>query len=143
MVQMKSLIPVLFIVFSSCQLIYAQDKAAKVPRAPESINGSYTLRYSNVSDSLDVLLLPDGRVKFELLALLIVSSETRNGEVQGIATLKGHTALYEEGQCKVEIRFAGHRAIVSVINDDACGFGAYVTANGTYTKRRRRPKFDF
>lgn len=110
----------------------------------QTFTGHYVCKYLNVIDTLNVLLLPKGQVKFDLIALLKAGQETRNGEVQGVATLKGNTAIYSEGGCKVAIKFTDKKAEVKVENADDCGFGAFVTADGSYLKTNgSTPKFDF
>jgi hypothetical protein len=110
----------------------------------QTVTGHYVCKYLNVTDTLNVLLLPKGQVKFDLIALLKAGDEMRNGEVQGIAALKGNSAVYNQDSCKVTIKFAGNKAEVKVENAEACGFGAFVTADGSYLKANgRTPKFDF
>jgi hypothetical protein len=48
------------------------------------------------------------------------------------------------GHCRITVRFAGARAIVTQAgSDQACGFGAFVDVSGTYVRLdKRRPAFD-
>ena len=48
------------------------------------------------------------------------------------------------GHCRITVRFAGARAIVTQEgSDQACGFGAFVDVSGTYMRiDKRRPPFD-
>jgi len=48
------------------------------------------------------------------------------------------------GHCRITVRFAGARAIVTQEgSDQACGFGAFVDVSGTYVRiDKRRPPFD-
>jgi hypothetical protein len=113
------------------------------------ITGHYSARSRSAENSLDVQLLPDGKVKIYLYASWIGSVATGNvntGEIRAILPLSnGRTALYESGQCRITIRFAANKVIVrqsAPVGD--CGFGLNVSADGTYKKRnRRRPRFDF
>ncbi|HEY0003797.1 MAG TPA: hypothetical protein VGB17_03215 [Pyrinomonadaceae bacterium] len=122
----------------------AQAQQSKSSSTPAPVTGHYSYRRLNISNSLDVLLLPGGKIKFQLIALLLVGQGARNGEVRGIVTLENGRAVYDEGGCRVRLKFTRNKVYVSAANEDACGFGAYVTANGTYLKRNsRRPRFDF
>lgn len=109
------------------------------------LTGTYVNRYSNVSNRLEIQQLPDGQVKFQLTAILTGTDSPRNGEVSGIAPLKGNIALFDDGEgCRVRIDFADSNAKVGVPDCDACGFGAFVTADGEYKKiSAKKPKFDF
>lgn len=109
----------------------------------DTVTGRYELRYLNVRASLNVQLLPDNRIRFSLLALLnTAGGETRNGEVEGTVELKGNTAVYQSGQCRISMKFVNNRVVVSESNVDDCGFGAFVTAKGTYVRKSRKPRFD-
>jgi hypothetical protein len=136
----------LLLTLSASVSAHAQEarQQAQTQTAAVNVTGYYTYRQSNVSNSLAVLRLPDGKIKFQLIALLLVGQGARNGEVRGIASLENSTAVYDENGCQVTMKFSRTSAAVSVSNEDACGFGAYVTANGVYAKRNsRKPKFDF
>lgn len=65
------------------------------------------------------------------------------GEGGGIATIEGDTAIFrpegaEEG-CKITMKFTGGKLIVT--QEGICGFGNRVTADGTYKKTSKKPKF--
>lgn len=122
----------------------AKAQPSKIKASASSYTGNYTLRYSNVNNSLQVLQLPDGKIKFDLLALLMTGDSPRNGEVRGTVAVKNGLAVYDVDGCKVKFRFEKNKVNIAVDNVDACAFGAYVTADGTYTKRDGKPpKFDF
>lgn len=112
-------------------------------RARDQFTGRYELRYLNVRGSLNVQLRPNNRIKFSLVALLkTAGGETRNGEVEGTVELKGDTAVYKSGECRITMKFINNRVMVSESNVDDCGFGAFVTAKGTYIRKSRKPSFD-
>jgi hypothetical protein len=124
----------------------AASAAPSKRHAPSAnVTGHYVNRYSNVSDSLDVLRLKGNKIKFRLVALLLGTDSPRNGEVHGITTLNNNIAVYDSGDgCRVKMIFSQDRVSVSVDDGDACGFGAYVTADGKYKKSNSSvPKFDF
>ncbi len=115
---------------------------------PRNVTGQYRLRKDQSSNRLDVRQLADGKVKFQLVALWISPNHPdniHNGEVRGIATLRNGLAVYEDGNCRVTMKFTSNR--VTIITDDVvddCGFGANVIASGVYRKiAGRKPKFDF
>jgi hypothetical protein len=143
----RGLILLLVLLFNSSSAVYAGDaKSSKGAKnaVVSNYTGYYTLRYSNVNNSLQVLQLPDGKIKFDLLALLMTGDSPRNGEVRGIVTIKDGVAVYDVDGCKVNFKFEGNKVSVKVNDVDACAFGVYVTADGTYTKRdSKAPKFDF
>ncbi|WP_157776219.1 hypothetical protein [Gloeomargarita lithophora] len=112
------------------------------PNQPrDMISGRYTLKYQNVHNELNVLLLPNQQVKIDLLALLKTGSDLRNGVVQAQLPLKKNSLLYQEGACKLAFKFTNKAVVVTETNVEECGFGAFVTAQGTYVKRSNIPKF--
>ena len=144
---MKRTIFILLLLLSASQFIYAQGGKPKAKSAPDNVTGHYTLRNSSAENTLDALLLPDGKVKVYLYASWIgsVPGAVNNGEIKTTLGLKNRVAVYESGQCKITIRFAGNRAIVKQTGSSiVCDFGLNVSADGTYSKRNsRKPKFDF
>lgn len=109
-----------------------------------SITGMYSLKYSNVSNRLDVLQLSKNKIKFYLTAVLKGTNSPRNGEISGEATLKSNVATYDEDGCKCTLVFTKNKVHMTVPDGDACGFGAFVTADGDYRKySERAPIFDF
>jgi hypothetical protein len=69
------------------------------------------------------------------------------GTAEGEATLAGDSAEFRpEGtqDCVITLKFAGRRLVVRQRGTDSeCGFGANVSAAGTYLKRSSRPpKFE-
>ena len=101
----------------------------------------------NGAQPVDVEQLANGRIKFYLLALWVSHynpDNIHNGELQATAILKGNTAIYEDENCQITMKF--HRNSVTVTQSEAgdCDFGANVTASGTYSKiNSKKPKFDF
>lgn len=137
---MKRTALLLFVSLLACCLVQAR---AERGRTRDNITGQYTLRYSNVRGSLNVQLLPNDKIKFSLTALLTTrGGETRNGVVEATVALNDNTAVYEEGQCRISMKFLNNTVEVKESNVDDCGFGAFVTAQGTYTRKSRKPKFD-
>ena len=113
-----------------------------------TLTGYYHNHHAVNQNSLEVLQLPGGKIKFHLLALWVSPYNRQNlhiGELRGIVALEDNTAVYASERCKVTMKFL--RAKVVVTQSGAagdCDFGANVSATGTYRKLDgRRPKFDF
>lgn len=146
---MKKYIYALPVLLMICWQGYAQDGRSKTRTAlPPSVTGHYGVRNPSMENSLDVLLLPGGKVKIYLYASWIGSAETGNvnvGEIKSVVPFRNGRAVYESGQCRIYFRFVRSRAIVKQTERGGdCGFGLNVTATGTYRKRNgRTPKFDF
>ena len=140
---MKRIALLLSVSLLSCGLVYPQAERLKAGRTRDDVTGRYVLRYSNVRGSLNVQLLPNNRIKFSLVALLETGGgATRNGVVEATVALKDNTAIYQDGECKISMKFLSHSVLVKESNVDDCGFGAFVTAQGTYIRRSRKPRFD-
>jgi hypothetical protein len=145
---MKKYIYALAVLLMICWQGYAQDGRSKSRTAGAGVTGHYSVRNPSMENSLDVLLLPGGKVKIYLYASWIGSVETGNvnvGEIKTVVPFRNGTAVYESGQCRIQIRFVRSRAIVTQTERGGdCGFGLNVSATGTYRKRNgRTPKFDF
>jgi len=146
---MRNHIFILLTLLLTCQLVVpARHRETRNKRGASRITGHYSVRDSSRENSLEVLLLPGGKVKIHLYASWIGSAAAGNvntGEIKAILPLRNGTALYESGQCRISIRFVGNKAIVrQTETNGACGFGLNVSAEGTYRRRNaRRPEFDF
>ena len=67
------------------------------------------------------------------------------GEGHGVASIEGATALFKpdgaEDECIITLKFS--RGKLTVTQTGVCGFGAGVTAEGTYQKiSSHKPRFD-
>jgi hypothetical protein len=92
--------------------------------------------------------LPGGRIKFQLVALWVSHNNPENihnGELSGVVALENGLAIYESGTCKITMKFTSNRVAITESDENGdCGFGANVTAAGSYRKiDSKRPKFDF
>jgi hypothetical protein len=126
----------------ACPAGYPQAGRPSGARAGDDVTGRYVLRHSNVRGRLDARLLPGKKVRFSLTALLeTAGGSTRNGVARGTVPLEGDTAVYRDGACRISMRFLD-AGVVEESNVEDCGFGAYVTARGTYVRRSRNPRFD-
>jgi len=114
---------------------------------PKSITGHYRLTNDEFRNRLDLQQLAGGKVKFHLLALWVSYNNPdniHNGELEGIVALENGVALYDQDECTLKFEFFPNRVRVTQLNDEGCGFGANVTAAGTYRKLdSKKPKFDY
>ncbi len=122
-------------------------KAQSTPKpAVGNVTGHYRLTKEEFRNRLDVQQLADGKIKFHLLALWVSYNNPdniHNGELQGIATLEKGVAIYDQRGCKFKFEFFPKRVRVTHLDDTGCGFGANVTADGSYRKLdSKNPKFD-
>lgn len=135
---------------AAATLIHAQGARTKSGAPQSNVTGSYRVRHRRVPNTLDVLQLPDGKIKFQLYAYWAGNAEIGNvntGEAKGVVPLQNNVAVFEDadGKCKIRMKFTGNKIIVTQEEEElACGFGFNVTADGTYLKlNSRKPKFDF
>jgi hypothetical protein len=113
----------------------------------KSVTGHYRLTKDEFRNRLDVQQLAGGKIKFYLLALWVSHNNPdniHNGELNGVLALQSGIAVYDQDDCKLKFEFFSNRVRVTQLNDEGCGFGANVTAAGTYRKLdSKKPKFDF
>lgn len=139
---MKRTFVILILAIAASSLVIGQaiDKQAsqKKPQNNQSMTGSYL---SKRTGSLDVLLLPDGKVKFLLNAPM---AGHNFGVACAIVPVKDNTAIYKNGSCEISLKFEAKRVIISQKGDEHdCDFGTGVTSDGVYIKRHSRtPQFD-
>jgi hypothetical protein len=143
--KLKSLFTLISIVLLSGTVF---PQAPAPTSRPTNVTGAYRLRSAETPNSLDVLQLPDRKIKFHIVALWVSvhnRDNVHNGELQGVIALTGDTAVYQGESCKVTIKFAAGKAIVTQDADVGdCYFGANVSATGSYRKmNNRKPRFDY
>jgi hypothetical protein len=112
-----------------------------------NVTGQYRLRHQEFHNRLDVLQLPGGKIKFQLVALWVSHNNPENihnGELRGEVTLRNGQATLP-GNCKITMKFSANKVVITEGDEtDDCGFGANVTAAGSYRKiDSKKPKFDF
>ena len=133
----------LFILMAASCTVEAQSR----PKPPvRNVTGHYRFTKEEFRNRLDVQQLAGGKIKFHLLALWVSYNNPdniHNGELQGIAILEKGVAIYDQDGCKIKIEFFPKRVQVTQLDDAGCGFGANVTAGGSYQKLdSKKPKFD-
>jgi hypothetical protein len=88
--------------------------------------------------SIDVLVLPKGKIKFDLEA----GDGGHTGSAQGEAPLVNNSATYEQDGGKLKMQFSGKYLTISGDDQPFCGMG--VTLLGKYQKTKdASPKFSF
>jgi hypothetical protein len=93
-----------------------------------------------MTGSLEIVQRPGGRIAFNLNAAFVVDAASGNvhtGELDGEAEVRNGEAVYaydhgEYDKCSITMRFATDR--IDVKQEQTCGFGTGVDANGTYVK---------
>ena len=121
--------------------------AQSPPRPTDgNVTGHYRLTKKESRNRLDVQQLSGGKIKFHLLALWVSYNNPdniHNGELRWIAALEKGVAIYDQEGCKIKIEFFPKRVRVTQLDDAGCGFGANVTADGSYRKLdSKKPKLD-
>jgi hypothetical protein len=117
-------------------------------KTPANVTGHYRMRYQEFRNRLDVQQLAGAKVKFDLLALWVSHynpENVHNGTAQGIVSLENGKAIYQAEGCRLVIVFLPNKLhITQAEGFGDCGFGANVTATGTYRKLDgKKPRFDF
>jgi hypothetical protein len=82
-----------------------------------------------------------GTHEYKSLAGLMANT----GDGHGVASIEGDTAIFKpdgaEDECKITMKFTHGKLVVTQAG--TCGFGAGVSAEGTYMKvSTRKPKFE-
>jgi hypothetical protein len=113
----------------------------------KNVTGHYRLTKGEFRNRLDVQQVSGRKIKFYLLALWVSHNNPdniHNGELNGVVALQKGIALYDRDDCKLKFEFLPNRVRIVQLNDEGCGFGANVTAAGTYRMLdSKKPKFDF
>ena len=138
----------LLLLLATSFLVVSQTPPAAKAKAPRSVTGHYVMRRAAFHNRLDVQQLPDGKIKFDLIALWVSQNNpdnVHNGEIQAVVSLENGVAVYEEGTCRIRMEFLPSRVRISESGEVGdCGFGVNVTAAGSYRKTdTKKPKFDF
>jgi hypothetical protein len=108
--------------------------------------GSVTGTYKYVLNTVEVLELPDHKVRIAFLGFWPNDHkrvETRNmGSFDETVPLKGRTAIvkprYGDPECAITLDFKASKVIVTE-EGYRCGFGFNVEADGTYTRVSSKP----
>ncbi|MGI8469285.1 MAG: hypothetical protein ACR2N3_12615 [Pyrinomonadaceae bacterium] len=141
------------LLFISAGNTFAQSR--KAVGAPEvtGIFRAYLSGTKGLYDEIKILSAGRGRLKisFDLVYPFVDGTgqmSANMGTAAGEAAIAGDTAVYsstEFGQCKITIKFVkpGQIKVMQNGSDVECGFGANVSANGTYKKvSGAKPKFE-
>src|SRR4051812_12450432 len=126
--------------------VTAQTRTARKQPAI-NVTGQYEARSKFAPNSMEVQQLPNGKIKFHILALWVSSYNSQNvhnGEVTGIVDFISNAATYEAEGCKILLKFSKAAVQVKQVEEAGdCEFGANVSATGIYRKvNSRKPKFE-
>ncbi|MEP6787578.1 MAG: hypothetical protein ABJB40_04045 [Acidobacteriota bacterium] len=142
-----------------CLMLFSRSNAAQRPRLSvpaAEVTGAYRMyfndRFKRESNDIKILALGHGRLRIsmDLMYPFMLDRGERSantGELDGEATIKGDTAVYDSkefGPCTITIKFVRAETIkVSQEGADAdCGFGHNVKSDGIYRKwSSKKPKF--
>jgi len=120
----------------------AELRALPASPAPAKLSGSYEMRASRRQGSLDVMDLGGGRLRFDLLADLVVNGNTgnvRTGLTCGEVALSQGRGSYRAEGCRLDFLF--HAKGVEITQSGDCGYGMGVSAEGSYVlKSSASPK---
>ncbi|HEV7475986.1 MAG TPA: hypothetical protein VGN90_18160 [Pyrinomonadaceae bacterium] len=129
-------------------LVSSGQTPPKKASPAKSVTGHYVMRREEFRNRLNVQQLADGRVKFDLLALWVSHynpENVHNGTAQGIVNRGNGVAVYEADGCRLKLEFLPTKIRITQsegVGD--CGFGANVTATGSYRRvDSKKPRFDF
>ncbi|HEX9930061.1 MAG TPA: hypothetical protein VGB02_16125 [Pyrinomonadaceae bacterium] len=113
--------------------------------------GTYKYKSGGARNQISVQELEGNKLRVELYASYEYKAASglfnaNVGEARGIAPLTGDTAILlpeEIEGCEISLKFSGNKLIVKPKNEfESCGFGMYVSAEGTYTKTSGKPDFN-
>lgn len=148
---MKLTLAILFLLFGFQATAPAQENKSPTPQSNKAalkVTGSYRAPSKSAPNSMDVLELPDGKIKVHIVALWVShynSENVHNGELQAVVDRVGNAAAYKDDHCSITMKFTRTAVVVKQADEVGdCDFGANVTASGTYRKvSSRKPKFDY
>jgi hypothetical protein len=105
------------------------------PVAPQGLTGTYGL-IEDPDNAIQIRHLPDGRLRFHLLALWKGANWEQYGpnlgEAFGVIQLDKDRAVFREEGCTLGLTFTGDT--VKIDQEGDCGFGHNVHAGGTYRR---------
>lgn len=105
------------------------------PVSPQGLTGTYGL-VEDPDNAIQVRHLPDGRLRFHLLALWKGANWEQYGpnlgEASGVIKLEKDRAVFREEGCTLSLTFTGDT--VKIDQEGDCGFGHNVHAGGTYRR---------
>lgn len=137
-----------FVVFAA-----ASSANAQMRRAVSGGEATGTFREGATGSEFKILALGKGKLRVAFSGVYPYKTargeRTANvGEASGEAEISGDAAIFKprdtERQCTITIKFLtrGRLNVTQAGTDGECGFGANVSASGSYKKiSARRPKF--
>lgn len=105
------------------------------PVEPQGLTGTYAL-IEDPDNAIQIRHLPDGRLRFYLLALWKGANWEQYGpnlgEASGVIKLEKNRAVFREEGCTLSLTFTGDT--VKIDQEGDCSFGHNVHAGGTYRR---------
>jgi hypothetical protein len=132
------------IILACCVAIFPETvTSGQAVVTASQVNGTW----SNKHGEFKVLALGNQKLRVEFFGFYQYVSQygpdANTGEAEGIAFIEGDTAVFKpdgaDEECRMTLKFT--RGKLAVTQEGSCGFGLNVTAEGTYRKINRRPKF--
>lgn len=113
---------------------------------PATITGSYEMSFQNSHGELELFDLGNGRVKFALLADLVIDvkmGNVRTGLTCGEISFTQNKAQYQNNDENCTLDFDLRGNILELTQKGSCGYGMGVTAEGQYKKSSsKKPKME-
>jgi len=142
----------LFVCFGASSEIFAQRGAVSGAEVTGTFRSYFTGKFKGSYNEILIQALGGNKLKIEMELIYpykINGELTANlGSASGEAVIHGDTAVFtpEEAtgsSCKITLKFSKPGTlIVTTENNDECGFGHNVSADGTYKKKSgAKPKF--
>ena len=149
---MKKLFILLLLSFSFGSVAFGQTrKSVSGTEVTGTFRSYFKGKFKGNYNEIKVLALGKGKLKVSFGLTYPFIDGTGNldanvGEAEGTADIVGDTAIFssaEDGEpCKITIKFVKPGQI-KVIQNDSCGFGLNVSADGIYQKvSKAKPKFE-
>lgn len=138
------------LLFISAEGTSAQSrKAVSAAEVTGTFRSYYGVKLKRSYDEIKIQSIGRGKLKisFDLIYPHLDSAGemmANVGSTEGEASISGDTAIFTDdsyGECKITIKFV-KPGTIKASQDGGCGFGANVTADGTYKKiSSAKPKF--
>ena len=127
----------------------APARPAAASRKSPRLTGTYTRikcrADENQSAILEVTKISGHKLSFDLTALwwpVGRGDSPHNGEITATVALRGQSAVYENGDYRLTLRFQGHKVVLTERGSNP-EFGVHVNAAGTYRRTNRAGHVDY
>lgn len=126
--------------------IFAQREAVSGAEVTGTFLSCFTGKFKGNCSQILIQALGRNKLKIQMNLVYPTGKTVNEGEATGVAVIQGDTAVFkpeDAGECKITLKFSKPGTLsVTTENNDDCGFGLNVSANGTYKKTNgAKPKF--